>query len=207
MTHEFQVVRTDKQGKPVKNTAGETVFDKFIYDFDKLSIDRVLSARKLFHLSTKDYAQSPKQNDELEVLVKRESERLAFGAIIIKVDDDGNLEPYDPYGSASNKFAERLTGYENFMKLMECQSDFFQKVGLQSVELMTQSADIMMQSLNIMKEFKNLEGSLGGDMSEVMKGILSAAQNMSSRPEKKSQKSTTQKNITPESNESLTTGE
>lgn len=207
MTHEFQVIRTNKQGKAVKNSADEPVFDKFIYDFEKLSIDRILSARKLFHLSTKDYAQSPKQNDELEVLVKRESERLAFGAIIIKVDDEGNLEPYDTYNSASNKFAERLTGYDNFTKLMECQSDFFQKAGLQSVELMTQSADIMLQSLNIMKEFKNLEGSLGGNMSEMMSGILSAAQGMSIKPEKNSKESITPANISHESNENPTIGE
>jgi hypothetical protein len=183
MTHEFKIARLDKQGRVIKNSANETVYDTYVYDFNLLSVDRVLTARKLFHLSTKDYAQAPKQNDELEVLVKRESEKMAFAAILMKLNEDGIPEPYDPY-QTSSKFLGQITGEENFNKLMECQGDFFHKAGLQSPELMTQSLDIMMQSLNIMKEFKNLEGAMGGDMQSIMKTILEAAMPSSStKPE------------------------
>lgn len=181
----FKIPRLDKTGKVVKNSADEIVYDEYIYDYSKLTVDRILMGRKLFHLSTKDFTNAPKDITELSILTNRETEKQAFSTILMKRNADGTLEKYE-YGAVSSlNLLEKLTG-SDFERLMKCQDDFFLRVGIQSPELMMQSIDILGQSVNILKGLKDLEKDSNLGMKETLEMILSKAATSSSELEKKS---------------------
>lgn len=171
MEHVFKVPRRDSKGNIVKDENGVTIFDEYVYNFDLMGADRMLSGRKLFHISNKEFKDGPKTLDELEALVTREAERQAFAAILMKKNDDG-FERYDPYKLSSFDALRDITGKENFHKLLECQLDFFPEVGLQSPELMMQSLDITNQTVNILKTYKELEAKTGLGLQEVMLNLI-----------------------------------
>jgi len=180
----FLIPRTDKSGTLVKNSADEIVYDEYIYNFSKLTTDRILMARKLFYLSTKDFANPPKDLSELSILTNREIEKQAFSAILMKKNSDGTYEKYE-YGAVSSlQLLEKLTG-EDYSKILKCQDDFFQKAGIQSPELMMQSVDILAQSVNILKEFKELEKNTNLDLKGAMEMVFSAVNPSVKEQEKK----------------------
>ncbi|GAB1371213.1 hypothetical protein MASR1M45_12750 [Candidatus Kapaibacterium sp.] len=168
MEHIFRVLQRDSKGKPVRDDNDELIYDEYVYNFELMSMDRMLAGRKLFYLSNKEFDMSPKDNDELTSLVSREAERQAFAAILMKKTKENEFERYDPYKVSSFDALNDIKGEDSFKKLMECQDHFFLKVGLQSPELMKQSLDIMKQSINILKTYAALEKSTGIEMKELI---------------------------------------
>lgn len=172
VVHTFEIIRKDNKGRIVRDDNEEPMIDEYVYDFEKMSIDRMLSARKLFFISNKEYSNTPKIQDELEALTTREAERKAFAAILMKKIGEDEFEDYDPYSTNSFDFLKVVKGSENFQKILECQDHFFLKVGLVSPELMGQSADIMTQSMNILGVMGQLKDTAKGESWELLKELL-----------------------------------
>lgn len=183
MKVDFRVPKV-KNEKPVLNEEGQQVYEKYIYDFEQMGMDRKLMARKFFQMSSKNLSNQPKEPDHVQIIADRKMEIKAFSAILMKQMPDGSIENYDPSQTELSAHSMNYIGRseEDWNKLMECQTDFFTKAGLQLTELMSQSNATMMQSIAIMQQIAGLAGS-SADLSmegikDFGKMILDAAVNM-----------------------------
>jgi hypothetical protein len=168
----FNIPKRDKNGKIQKDSDGNTITSEYVYNYDLMSADRMLIGRKLFHISNKEYNNSPKIEDELSSLVSREAERQGFAAILMKRIEDNEFEKYDSYKCSSFDALSEISGKEKLKELMECQDDFFLRVGLQSPELMNQSVDIMTQCVNIYNGLKQINQGGQDNLFETLKLML-----------------------------------
>jgi len=180
--HTFRVVRKDAKGKIVRDDNEQPMYDEFVYDYNRMGISRMLAGRKLFHISNKEFQNTPANTDELTSLVTREAERQAFATILMKKVDEG-FEKYNSYELNSFDALDELTCGEHAEKLMECQDHFFLKVGLQSPELMMQSLDITNGLLSVVKNWNGLKETTGLEMKEIMELL----KDTSSQPEPKNE--------------------
>lgn len=168
MEHVFRVLRKDHKGKPIRDDDDELIYDEYVYNFELMSMDRMLVARKLFLKSQEDYTWQPKNFDELSELVTRETERKAFAAILMKRIDGNEFEYFDEYKTSAFDALREIKGSDNFNKLMMCQENFFLKAKLLSPESARQSINIMKQSIDILNNYKALEESSGLGMKELL---------------------------------------
>lgn len=183
-SYTFKVPKIGKNNKPVKTEAGDPVYDTFIYKFDLMGMDRKLMGRRYFELAEKIISNLPKEPDHLEIMAERKSELKGYSAILMKVNEEGGFELYDPVLTEFTPYIWSQLGKSDaeFEALEACKADFFIKVGLQFPKLIMQSNNTIMQSLNIMKELSALGTKAGiegkEDMKELMQMILKAATNM-----------------------------
>lgn len=172
MQHEFTIIRKDKKGKPIRDDDDQLIYDEYVYNYELMTIDRMLSAKKLFILSQKEYELLPKDADELTTLITREAERQAFAAILMKRNDDGTFERYDPYNLMSFNALSEIQGGDNYNKLIQCQENFFLKVQIQSPELVQKSLNIMRQSTDILNNYHELAKNTGLEIKDLIKIVI-----------------------------------
>lgn len=189
-TAKFEIERTDKSGNIIKNNAGDVVFDTYIYDYDRLTVSRVLAAKKLFIMHSKEFSLPPKSFTDINEMLSREVEKRAFNAILMKQMDNGGFENYDVSLQSDISILDRLTGTQ-YDTLMRCQDDFFSRIGLQSNELMMQSIGILSQFGDIMKGLTEASQSTGSSIAEMMDLVMTAAKTFDSQPESNSQLNST----------------
>lgn len=170
-THTFLVPARDGKGRIVRDENENPLNDEYIYDFELMGVDRMLTGRKLFFLANKEFDNSPKIVDELSALVTREAERQAFASILMKKEPFG-FEKYDSYKVSSFDALSDIKGTENFNKLMECRDHFFLKVGLSSPQLMTQSLDIMSGLMNVVKSMNDIKDITGAETMAQIRELL-----------------------------------
>jgi len=151
---EFLVHKLDKSSKKMYNSAGEPVYEKYIYSFAELGANRKLMGRKFFFLSSKNFANPPKEPNDIEIITDRITDLKGFSAILIKVLDNGEYELYNPATTQlSNYVFDNIGKSENdWDNLLKVQEDFFLKVRLVSNELMMQSNSITNQLMTLMQK-------------------------------------------------------
>jgi hypothetical protein len=192
MKHIFEVPKIGKNGEPAKDKDGNIITERYLYDFEKLGVIRVLEARKLFSLSAKEFDLAPKTLEDVELLSSRQLESRAFATILMRLDANGEPEIYN-----SNKILDTLqamnyiSGTDQAQKIWECQDHFFTKTGLQSPELMTQSMGIIKQFADVATGLKDIEGETLTNMKDLIGMTASILAGLNSQ-----QKSNTEQNFT-----------
>jgi hypothetical protein len=132
----------------------ETEKKVYVYNFDLMTMDRVLQASEMFRVLEELRQHPPASLKDTKVTVERQIERNAFAALLMKktTDKEGKIkfEKYEPGMVSSFDFLAELKGAENYHKLEECKTDFFMHTGMLLASSMKGLSDIS-KSLNDMK--------------------------------------------------------
>jgi len=112
----------------------ETEKKVYVYNFDLMTMDRVLQASEMFRVLEELRQHPPASLRDTKVTVERQIERNAFAALLMKktTDKEGKIhfEKYEPGMVSSFDFLSELKGAENYRKLEECKTDFFMHTGM-----------------------------------------------------------------------------
>jgi len=143
----FLVPKFDSSGKEIKNTANEIVFDTYIYDFNRMGMNRKLMARKLFSISEKLFSRLPQDPEHVNIITQRATEIKAYSAILIKLLPDGTAERYDPSITELSPYVIDYLGQsdEDWTNLEAAKNDFFSRMGIIATESMMQLVELMQQ--------------------------------------------------------------
>lgn len=132
----------------------ETEKKMYVYNFDLMTMDRVLQAAEMFRVLEELRQHPPASLKDTKIAVERQIERNAFAALLMKkiTDKEGktHFERYEPGLVSSFDFLAELTGAENYRRLEECRTDFFMHTGMLLASSMKGLSDIS-ASLNDMK--------------------------------------------------------
>ena len=104
----------------------------YLYNFNKMTMDRVFQAMELFRVLDELRQQPPKSLKDSKITIERQIERNAYSALLMKMIKQENyitFEKYDPGIVSSYDFLGELTGKDNYDKLEACKIDFFTHTG------------------------------------------------------------------------------
>lgn len=174
----FKIKKFDKDGKPLKNEAGDLVYTKFIYNFDKMGMGRKLMGIKFFELAEKQLENPPANDQELSILMFGQFDRRAWEAVLIRLID-GEPEFYNANKTTISDFEfDELGKGELWSQLLEVKKDFFTKAGVKSTAGMNELINLIKPLATIQKELK-LESGETLPLSEIL-GAVAALTNTSS---------------------------
>ena len=143
----------------------ETEKRMYVYDFNLMTMDRVLQATELFRVLEELRKNPPASLKDIKVTIERQIERNAYAALLMKKTKDG-FEKYEPGLVSSFDFLAELKGAKEFQKLTECRQDFFSHTGM----LLGSS----------MLELSDTSKLLGNMNPEALQSILQAALSLKS---------------------------
>lgn len=112
--------------EPVEFECGKR---KLIYDFEKLSVHRIITAIQLFDLALEISEKLPQKPTDVTEILARQTEAKAYAAILID-ENSSPYETFDPTKEAVKESVGLITGYENWLKVLECREDFFARTPL-----------------------------------------------------------------------------
>ena len=151
--------------KVIKGIAIKLPNKTFYYNFDLLTIDRILAGEQLFKMYLKSLDLIPNK-DNINSMVSQQIYRHAMSAILPEQYDDKTFEVYIPEQSSSYISFMEIKGIENYKKMNEIENDFFTNIGIVSTESIT-----LLQ--NIIKDMEKPEiEKLSSLMKEVYSGQL-----------------------------------
>jgi len=152
----FNIPKFDTKGNKVYNAAGEMVFTQFIYNFNKLGMDRKLIGQRYFELAEKQADFLPNTDKQINVIGERKLEAKAYAAILIRILDNGSEELYDSVNTELSKYELSEIGKteEEWKMLMDVQNDFFTKIGIISKKQMKEFQNTIMPLMQLVQGLK-----------------------------------------------------
>jgi len=148
-----------------KANNGET----YIYDFEQMSMEQVMTAETFFKLHEKMLKVMPATPNDLMVATDQMSLKQAYSALLLKKLPDGSLEPFSPSTNGIDAL-RYITGTDNRKKLEAIKTDFFGRSGSSTPVSMEQLENLMsvvklmpenIQNLFYEEMLKGVAGSLG----------------------------------------------
>jgi hypothetical protein len=153
-------MKKETEKKPDSGIAIRVNNKTFYYNFDLLSMDRILAGEQLFKMYQKALETTPDKAN-VNSVVSQQLYRHAMAAVIPEQFEDKTFEVYNPELSSMYSEFPNMTGQENYKKLKEIENDFFTKSGIVTIDSIQLLQRIM----------KDMDKQDIGKMSELLKDL------------------------------------
>ena len=121
-----------------KTKSGET----YIYDFEQMSMEQIMTAETYFKLHEKMLKVMPATPNDLMVATDQMSLKQAYASLLLKKNADGS---YEPFSTTNNNLEalKNIIGSDSRQKLEMAKTDFFSKLGNATPVSMEQLENLM----------------------------------------------------------------